>query len=268
MSAIKEKEVTMICPVHGEFSGTERTLYLSDYERPKVMSPKCPKCMEAIKRKEKETKRQERVSIAKKILEDADIPARYIRKGLGDFYPSCPDAQIVFEKAQKYVKSFRQNPGSCLILCGNVGTGKTHLACGIAKELAIDFDIRSRFLDFAELISMITETWGKKEVSEREVLKNLTRPELLIVDELGVNFGAKHEQLLFSRLINKRYNAEKSTILISNLDIDKELKPFLGDRNVDRFREVGCDILFFTWESMRGQLGAVRDHVDFAIKQA
>jgi DNA replication protein DnaC len=53
-------------------------------------------------------------------------------------------------------------------------------------------------------------------------------------------------------VINDRYEAKKSTILISNLTI-QQVAEVLGVRPMDRFREDGSQVLVFAWPSWRRQ---------------
>ena len=79
----------------------------------------------------------------------------------------------------------------------------------------------------------------------------LCSPDLLILDEVGVQFGSDAEKLILFEIINTRYQDMKPTILISNLTL-VELGKYIGERVVDRMREGGGAILSFDWDSYRG----------------
>lgn len=98
--------------------------------------------------------------------------------------------------------------------------------------------------------SSMKETWRNSEASESEVLKNLIEPDLLILDEVGVQFGSDTEKLILFEIINGRYENRRATILISNLAMDG-LKAYLGDRIIDRLREGGGRQVVFDWDSFR-----------------
>ena len=77
------------------------------------------------------------------------------------------------------------------------------------------------------------------------------RPDLLILDEVGVQFGSETEKMILFEIINGRYEQLKPTIVISNLA--DALTDYLGERVVDRLREGGGRMLIFDWPSYRRQ---------------
>ena len=76
------------------------------------------------------------------------------------------------------------------------------------------------------------------------------QPDLLILDEIGVQIGSEHEKLLLFDVLNGRYQQCRPTILISNLS-GSDLEAYLGQRVMDRYRECGA-VLAFDWNSYRG----------------
>ncbi|WP_181944086.1 ATP-binding protein, partial [Klebsiella pneumoniae] len=64
-------------------------------------------------------------------------------------------------------------------------------------------------------------TWSKTATrSEEDVIRFFTKPDLLIIDEVGIQFGSKAEEMIMFEIINTRYERLKPTILISNLPKD------------------------------------------------
>jgi DNA replication protein DnaC len=80
-------------------------------------------------------------------------------------------------------------------------------------------------------------------------------PDLLILDEVGVQFGSDTEKLLLFDVLNERYEQRKPTLLLSNLALDG-VKAFLGERIYDRLREDGAEAVVFDWDSWRGRIAA------------
>ena len=74
-------------------------------------------------------------------------------------------------------------------------------------------------------------------------------PGLLIIDEIGVQYGTDSERNILFEVINDRYEDMLPTIMISNLPLN-ELAPLLGERVVDRMLEGGA-VLSFNWPSYR-----------------
>ena len=85
--------------------------------------------------------------------------------------------------------------------------------------------------------------------TERDVIAELTRPGLLVIDELQERGETAFEDRLLTHLIDARYGAMRPTIIIANLTA-KELGETLGPSIVDRVFEDGKRI-DFTWDSYR-----------------
>ena len=75
-------------------------------------------------------------------------------------------------------------------------------------------------------------------------------PDLLILDEIGLQHGSEAEKIILFEILNERYMQCKPTILISNLDIN-DLKEYITERVIDRMREGGGQKIVFNWESNR-----------------
>jgi len=104
-----------------------------------------------------------------------------------------------------------------IVLLGNSGTGKTHLATALGME-ACRQGKRVAFYTAADLVTLLLETNAQYQLSRLEA--RLKKLDLLIVDELGYlaldESGAK---LLFS-VFAGRYE-RKSLIVTTNLPFDQ-----------------------------------------------
>lgn len=233
------------CPVHGEYEAIQIAGYWSG----------CPSCLD-VQQKADNVERQEKLArerqerIAENLLRKAAIPPRFTDKRLENFATSSDGQAKALGTSQRYVNEFGESKGQSLIFCGGVGSGKTHLSVGIAHELIA----KNKLCIFTSVIGAIRsvkETYSRgSEVTEREAIDNLIKPDLLILDEVGVQFGSDAEKLILFEIINGRYENMKSTILISNLAIDS-LTEYLGERVVDRLREDGGKMVVFDWPSYR-----------------
>ncbi len=106
------------------------------------------------------------------------------------------------------------------------GTGKTHLAAGIGLRLMKRDNRRVLFTTVMRAVRSIKETWTRgSELTESESIEKLVAPDLLILDEVGVQFGSETEKLMLFDVLNERYERRRPTLLISNLDLDGVL-PF------------------------------------------
>ena len=138
--------------------------------------------------------------------------------------------------------------GRCLIMVGGVGTGKTHLACGLVREV-VSSGRTAKFTTVQKLIREVRASWGTK--TEQAVIDEFAKLDLLIIDEVGVQAGSENERNILFDIVNSRYEDMRSTVIITNCDIDG-IKAYLGERVVDRLRENGGRLVQFTGKSYRG----------------
>lgn len=208
-------------------------------------------CQECDKEVAQETDRREKHRRDIKFSRDqqnAGIPIRYRGATIGPFPIPDPRQKEVIHAVKEFVlTSGAVSTG--LILLGTVGTGKTHVACAILNGLLLQGST-ALFLTTAQALRRIKESWGKgAEKTEQQALSSLVAPDVLVLDEIGVQRGSDFELVTLDEIVNERYNRRKPTILISNLTM-KELAQLLGERVTDRFQE-GGRVLVFDWPSLR-----------------
>ena len=102
-------------------------------------------------------------------------------------------------------------------MIGNPGTGKTHLAIGLGRRLCKEgFSVR--FYTAANLVTELSEAQEFHRLTKVE--KNLSKVDLLIVDELSyLTFSKAHTELLFHVLSNR--NERGSVIITTNLEFSR-----------------------------------------------
>lgn len=219
----------------------------------------CPVCLDRKSREEfirdnEQRERDRRDYILRQSFGRACIPKRFQGKTFDSYFADSEQKQRALSVCKEYAKTLGSDDheSPSLILCGRPGTGKTHLACAIADQL-IRGGRSAVFARVFDAVRTIKSTWGREsEVTETQAIRSFIEPDLLILDEVGVQFGSEAEMLMVFEIINGRYEAIKPTILISNLPIT-ELKNFIGERVMDRLREGGGKYIAFDWDSFRAQ---------------
>ena len=99
---------------------------------------------------------------------------------------------------------------SNVILVGGTGTGKTHLAIAIARQI-VRSGRRCRYFNLVDLVNQLEQE--KLQGRGGKLAASLSRLDLVVLDELGdLPFSKSGGQLLF-HLISKLY--EKTSLLIT-----------------------------------------------------
>jgi DNA replication protein DnaC len=163
------------------------------------------------------TDRHER-RIARRI-QDAHFPVLKTLDGFDFASQPTLDREAVLELADMQFVAERRN----VVLVGEVGTGKTHLAIALGLA-ACQREHRVRFATAAELSNMLVEAKQHGKLARR--LELLARYELFILDELGyVPFDKLGADLLFGFV--SRFYERRSLIVTTNLPFARWSEVFL-----------------------------------------
>lgn len=189
-------------------------------------------------------------------LLDAGIPERFTACTLSNWAADAPAQVQALAACCGFVEAFDENftVGRSAMLLGTVGTGKTHLGTAmlqaVIREHAHD-GLRGLYATAGSIIRDVKATFGNRGRTEADVYADLIRPDLLVIDEVGVQHGTDFERQVLFEVINGRYEKIKPTIVVSNLGVT-ELRQCLGDRAVDRLRDKSGIVVVFRWASARG----------------
>jgi DNA replication protein DnaC len=222
----------------------------------KSIRSRCPACVVEENQREKiyieQRYVQEKQHQMAQLLSQSCLPERFQSSTFEQYQAESNEQAHALKVARGYAESFekRLSQGSSLLLSGKPGTGKTHLAVAIANYVlqqghAVLF---TSVLRATRAVKDCYRSNSKKTV--QEAIDELQKPALLILDEVGVQFGSDTEKLILFEILNSRYEALLPTILISNLS-EAELTHAIGARCFDRLQEGGGVSLRFTWESYR-----------------
>jgi DNA replication protein DnaC len=186
------------------------------------------------------------------LFHSSGIPKRFAERIFENYVAQTPAQKRALQLCNRLAEAIVADGdnGTSLILCGNPGTGKTHLACAIGSHL-IEHCKSVQFATVLAAIRSIKDCYRKDSArTESEAIHAMVEPDLMIFDEIGCSLGSEHERMLIFDIINERYQQCRSTILISNLNRE-QLTDYLGERIMDRFRESGA-VIPFDWSSYRG----------------
>lgn len=240
------------CERHGQFEQREIRI-LGRH----ITWTQCPKCVaEEDERAAAQAKREEaerRQAMAEARLHSAGVPTRFITKTLASYVADTPDKTKVRDAMARFSATFADQlaRGTSVVLSGNPGTGKSHLAIGVLQEVMAR-GWTGMYLSVMDMVRMVRDTWRRDSPrSETEVLDILAGLDLLVLDEVGVQYGTDGEQVILFSVLDRRYRDARPTILLTNLASD-DFAGFVGPRIADRLREGGA-WLRLDWESHRGR---------------
>ena len=205
-------------------------------------------------------KRQDAIK-REKAIEFCGIGKRFAGMTFADYRADTEQQIHALEACKRFAGNFTRvlELGSNIVMLGTTGTGKTMLAACTLMDV-IRAGYTGRYHTVQTLIREIRSSWDKEsKSSERETLAQLAGYDLLVVDEVGVQYGTDAEKVALFELINARYEAMKPTIVISNLTLKTQdgahgvtIHDALGDRVVDRLRQNSA-VIPFAWSSWRGK---------------
>ena len=175
------------------------------------------------------------------------VPERYLNEAL-DTYKITNEMQATAAKAAKnFLYALKCGEFKSLVLIGNAGTGKTHLACAIIREVGGKYRTA---LDIVEEMRRAKSFTAND--TEADIIKYYGHVPLLVIDEIGRGISATDEKYTLYQIINARYNTRKPTILISNHK-KADFLSYIGVAAADRLVE-SAEIWELNGESYRLEL--------------
>ncbi|TEU23353.1 ATP-binding protein [Alkanindiges illinoisensis] len=189
----------------------------------------CPVCADIASKKQQEAEKLEQ---QREFFAAMNLPELFKNSGLAGYKITDARQQPVIARLREYVEEIKTGSSKNLILAGATGTGKTHLACAILRNIA-HFNIRCRYVFSADFSAQIRASWDAKTRTkfESEVIDYFGSVPVLLIDDFGVNDLLKSD--IWSALFDQRYRENKPTIITTNLD-EVELVKMIGDRAADR----------------------------------
>lgn len=242
------------CTTHGKYTSNGFRLVRRE------MWSACPAC-EAAEREQREAEEladrlRRRREAHDRAIGEAGIPLRFQCREFPTFAADTDEKRHALTVARDFAEQFPavHRKGAGLVFAGLPGTGKSHLAAAIMLQLVDRYAVR--YTTCMAMIRAVRDTWRRdSEISERQILRLLCEElDLLVVDEVGAQYGTDGEQNLIFEVMDRRYSAMRPTILLTNQDKDG-FKAFVGDRVFDRLRETSRWVAF-DWPSHRPQARA------------
>ena len=241
------------CPRHGPYRAQGKRFMVGKGREVWTSCPACRRDLELDERRRKdEALAIARVAAIESMIKQTAIPSRFIGRTLDNFKVENEGQGKALAISREFAENFPAHlrRGSSLIFSGAAGTGKLHLASAILQAI-LPAHVGA-YMTFMAMIRLIRETWHPTSTRrESEVIAELGTIPLLVIDEIGVQYGTEAEHTLLFEVMDRRYRDQRPTILMTNQDKDG-FKRFVGDRVYDRMTEVARWVSF-DWGSYRTQ---------------
>lgn len=159
---------------------------------------------------------------AKMRIRRAGIPRRYQHCTLESYetnFPSSHRSQgAALLRAKRFVEGYPiETDGTGLLLTGNIGVGKTHLAVGILQSLVVERGATGLFYDYRDLLKQVQNSYNSQvRETEMEILRPVFEAEVLVLDELGASKPTDWVWDTVAHILNTRYNDRRTTIITTN----------------------------------------------------
>jgi DNA replication protein DnaC len=249
------------CQKHGVFQA--KPVLIPFAVKSKVFDPGCPVCEREEKEREEKLE-EERIKREREKLEEErinrlkemNIGKKFWKDDFTTFNPYTTELKRYFDICTAFVND---SDGRMLIMLGNHGNGKNHLAAAILKEMG------GYMYSVFEMELLIRQTY-KGSAGELELYNRLCDAPLLVINEIGKHKIGDWELFFMSYIINKRYENMMPIILISNAHLkencpdngcEKCFENYLGDDVISRIIECG-EVMTFTGEDYRQRIREAR----------
>jgi DNA replication protein DnaC len=177
----------------------------------------------------------------------ARIPRKFLAKSLATFSVKSPRQKEIVLAARGFLQTFRggeqDHPGKGLLLIGREGTGKTHIAVAVLKDViargftGLYWNVPELFLELRRLMN------ESAELTESDLFDEARRADLLVLDDLGAERSSEYVTDRLYVLINGRYGDDMPTIVTTNRGFD-ELRTQIGPRIFSRICEMCVPLEF------------------------
>jgi DNA replication protein DnaC len=155
-----------------------------------------------------------------------------------------PQQADSLERAYNQASQFSQTLSGWLLLQGDYGCGKTHLAAAIAN-FAVDIGVPTLFITVPDLLDSLRFAYHSEESTFEERFEEIRQANLLILDDFGTQNATQWAQEKLFQIINFRYINHLPLVVTTNLsmqDIEERIRSRLMDPElVTRARILATD---------------------------
>jgi DNA replication protein DnaC len=163
--------------------------------------------------------------------ENSLIPPALRHATFENYQPTNTELRAAKEAAIEYAETFRPDESKNLLMTGDYGVGKSHLAVSILKRI-IERGFTGIFITTPELLTKIRSTYNRdSNHSELELLETIKNVDCLVLDDIGTENGTDWAVSKLFEVVDGRLG--KHTIYTTNLN-SKAMEKKIGERNFSR----------------------------------
>ncbi len=197
------------------------------------------KCeLERQAQEEARRKEYERKARIERLFDLAELGPRFAECTF-ESWIARPGSERCLDAAKNFAEHFdrHQVSGEGLLMFGNPGNGKSHLAAAIVNAV-IPRGKACVFRSVPALLKKLQETYrADARVSEFEILAVLQDADLVVLDDLGAEKMTEWAESMLYYIVDQRYRWRKPLIVTTNCDLE-ELEERIGTRTFDRLLEM------------------------------
>jgi DNA replication protein DnaC len=217
MPKIKEPvdlpEAEFDCPKHGKYRGIPTKIFSFFGKDEYITTPECPECKrETYLREREKAELEER----KRLINN------YKRMNIGEkfwneSFETFDDYTAELKEYLATARKFAEKPEGKIVMLGEHGNGKNHLAVSILKKTG-------GLVYRAYEIGLLLRQTINGTTTEYEVLTRLCETPLLIIDEIEKLKDSEAKNHWLSYVVGKRYDDMLPIIFISNCHTQNDCK--------------------------------------------
>lgn len=208
--------------------------------RKRWVQPICRCEQEAKKAEWQQMENYQRAREVRELFSISNMGEKYLHASFANF-EHRPGSEDALKIAKYYATHFDEFGLESIMLWGEPGNGKTHLAAAIHHHLVSQGKVVV-FMSMPELLGKIRATFHKNNRErEQHILRALNGCDLLIIDDLGAEKTTDWVLETVFTIVDARYRSGLPILTTSNLS-PQALPAQIGKRVCDRLVEMSQPI--------------------------
>lgn len=168
------------------------------------------------------------------IAQEASIPERYVEADFSQYDMQGWTGKAV-ERCAHWARHYPDNNPPGLWITGNVGVGKTHLACATLRGV-VQRGYSGLFLTYFDFLESLRVNYRRKE--ETNQYAAAARVDVLLLDDLGSERQPPEwVQEIVAGLVDSRYNRRKAMLVTTVFPKESLIEQF-GERTHSKLMEL------------------------------